>query len=224
MANSNIKKIATIGILCAIAYTVMLFFRIPIATIPPATPLNYEPKDVIIIMGGFLYGPLYAFMMSVVVSVIEMVTVSPTGIIGCVMNIVSTTAFVCTASFIYSTKKTLGRAIIGLTVGVIFMTMVMALWNYLLVPVYTPFATRQAVAGLLLPLFVPFNLFKGGLNAVLAMLIFKPVVTALNKSGLIEPAIVGNRSTIVKWIFIIAALIVTTVLLIYVYNPPTPPQ
>ena len=216
--NNETKKIATLGILCAAAYLLMFFIRIPIASIGP-TPLNYEPKDVIIVMGGFLYGPLYAFMMSVVVSLIEMVTISTTGIIGCVMNVVSTTGFACTASFIYRRKMTLNTAVIGLTVGVVAATGVMLLWNWLLVPVFMK-VDRAMVVPLLLTLFAPFNLVKYGINAVLAILLFKPVMVVLNKANLIEPAITGKRSTLIKWIFVAVSLVAVTVLLMYVYNPP----
>ena len=42
---------------------------------------------------------------------------------------------------------------------------------------------REAVADLLLPVFLPFNLLKGGLNAALTFLLYKPVVTVLRRTG-----------------------------------------
>ena len=46
---------------------------------------------------------------------------------------------------------------------------------------------RAAVADLLVPVFLPFNLSKYALNAAITMLIYKPVVTALRKAHLIPP-------------------------------------
>ena len=205
--------------LCAVAYTVMFLFK---ATPPlvPFPPLRFDPKDVIILLGGFLYGPVAAVGISVVVSILEMVSVSITGWVGCVQNIISTVAFVVPASIIYSKHKTLGGAIVGLTAGVFSVTAVMTLFNYLMVPIFlaSPEVSvaewRERTKGMLLPVFVPFNLFKYTLSSVLMMLIFKPVVTALYKAELIEPAIVGNRSTVAKWVFVSAGTIVAAVFLL----------
>jgi riboflavin transporter FmnP len=216
MTNNRTKKIVTLAMLCAMAYTVMFALRSPpLVEIPP---LKYDPKDVIILLGGFIYGPLSAAAVSVVVSVLEMITVSTTGIWGCVMNIVSSCAFVCTASIIYGRRKTLGGAIIGMTVGVIAVTGVMTLWNYIVVPFYAGYP-RAAVAKMLVPVFIPFNLFKYSVSAVLTMLLFKPVATALYKSDLIEPPIIGKRSTKAKWVFIYTGAFVSAAILFYSFDP-----
>ena len=207
------KKIVTISMLCAVAYTVTVVFRIPI--VPAATFLKFDMKDVVLVMGGFLYGPAYAFLMSVVVSLLEMFSVSQEGMWGCAANILSSSSLICTAGFIYQKRKTLGGAIIGLITGVILMAGVMALWNYLAVPIYKGFP-QKAVAEMLLPVFIPFNLFKGGVNSVITMLLFKPLVTALYRADLIEPPIIGRRSTVMKWIFIGAGVITAAVILIVV--------
>ena len=47
---------------------------------------------------------------------------------------------------------------------------------------------RAAVAAMLVPVFLPFNLSKYALNAAITMLIYKPVVNALRKAHLIAPS------------------------------------
>lgn len=178
--NSKTKKLILIAMLCAIAYAVMAVGRIPIILF-----LQYDPKDVIIAIGGFLFGPLTSFMVSLVVSLVEMISVSDTGIIGCIMNILSSCSFACTAAYIYKKKHTLSGAIFGLAAGCIMMAVVMLLWNYLFTPIYMGYP-REAVGAMLLPVFLPFNLLKGGLNMAITLLIYKPVVTGLRKTGLIE--------------------------------------
>ena len=178
--NSKTKKIVIIAMLCAIAYAVMVVGRVPVVLF-----LKYDPKDVIITIGGFLFGPLTAFLVSVVVSLVEMVSVSDTGMICCIMNILSTCAFACTAAYIYKKKHTLSGAVIGLAAGCVLMAIVMLLWNYLFTPIYLGYP-REAVAEMLLPVFLPFNLLKGGLNMAITLLIYKPIVTGLRKAGLIE--------------------------------------
>ncbi len=177
--NSKTKRLTTLAMLAAISYVVMAVGRIPMVMF-----LKYDPKDIIITIGGFIYGPLSAFAISTVVSLVEMVTVSDTGFYGLLMNIVSTCAFACTASVIYKKKHTLSGAIVGLSVGTVLMTAVMLLWNYYITPLYLQMPT-EAVVGMLIPVFLPFNLIKGALNAAGTMLIYKPVTQALRKASLI---------------------------------------
>lgn len=177
---SSTKKLTTIAMLSAIAFVIVAFVRIPVVMF-----LKYEPKDVIITVGGFMMGPLTSFLISFVVSLVEMVTISDTGIYGAIMNLLSTCAFACTAAFIYKKKHTLKGAVIGLVSATVLMTAVMLLWNYIITPLYMGMP-RAAVAELLPTVFLPFNLFKGAVNAGITLLIYKPVVGALRKAHLIE--------------------------------------
>ena len=47
---------------------------------------------------------------------------------------------------------------------------------------------RATVAGMLMTVFLPFNLIKGGINASLTLLLYKPIVNALRKANLAEPS------------------------------------
>lgn len=169
-----------IAMLCAIAYVIVVLVRIPVVLF-----LKYEPKDVIITIGGFLFGPLSSFIISAIVSLMEMITASDTGIIGCVMNILGSCSFACTAAWIYKKRRTLSGAVLGLVCGTFLMTVFMLLWNYLITPIYMGYP-REAVAAMLLPAFLPFNLLKSGLNTALTLLIYKPVVRVLRKANLVE--------------------------------------
>ena len=125
------KKLVSMAMLCALAYLVMLVGRIPIVLF-----LKYDPKDIVIAVGGFIFGPLSSFLIAAVVALIEMVTISATGPIGCIMNILSSCCFACTASFIYKKRHTLKGATAGLVVGALATTAFMLLWNYLITPIY----------------------------------------------------------------------------------------
>ena len=100
-------------------------------------------------------------------------------------------------------------------VGVCSMVIVMLLWNYLLTPIYMGYP-REAVAAMLPTAFLPFNLLKGGLNAGLTVLLYKPVVKTLRKAGLApaseqtEEKVSGKVSASVM---IIAVLVLITCIL-----------
>ena len=181
---TNTKTITTLAMLSAIAFVVMLVSKL----LPSVNGfLDFDFKDVVICIGGFVFGPMAAASMAVVVAFVEMITVSHTGIIGFVMNALATCAFCCTATFIYKKRHTMAGAVLGLAAGVVALTVVMLLWNYFLTPIYQGMP-REAVAAMLVPIFLPFNLVKGGMNMAATLLLYKPVVTALRRSGLVAPS------------------------------------
>ena len=176
------RRIAAIAMFCAIAYVIMWLSKlIPISV---AGFLNLDFKDVVIAIGGFILGPLAAVFISAFVSLVEMISVSSTGPIGLVMNILSTCMFVCPAALIYKKRHSFSGAVIGIIIGVLLMTAAMLLWNYLITPLYMG-VEREIVAAMLIPVFLPFNLLKGGMNAALTILLYKPIVNALRAAKLV---------------------------------------
>ena len=125
------KELTTLAMLTAIAYALVATVRIPIVLF-----LKYEPKDVVITIGGFLMGPMAVLISSFVVALIEMFTISDTGIIGCIMNFLSTCSFAIPAALVYKRRHTIKGAIAGLVVGTVIMVSTMLLWNYLITPLY----------------------------------------------------------------------------------------
>ncbi len=207
------KKLTTISMLCALAYVAVIVGRIPLVLF-----LKYDPKDVVIVIGGFIFGPLTAFTVTVIVSIVQMFTISGTGIWGCIMNIVSSCSFACTAAFIYKKKHSLSGAILALFCGWSCQVGIMMVWNYIIAPIYMGYP-REAIVELLLPAFLPFNLIKGGLNAAITMLLYKPIVTALRRSNLIESNNNPEKMKLNIGVVLAAMLmIITCVLLILSFN------
>lgn len=210
--NSKTKRITVIGMLCAITYVTMVIGRIPIILF-----LKYDPSDIIVTLGGLIWGPMTSCIVSVVVAILEMITVSDTGILGCIMNIVQTLSFACTASVIYKKRHTLSGAVAGLASGWLITVIVMLLWNYLVTPLYLGYS-RDAVVELLLPAFLPFNLLKGGLNASITFLLYKPIVTALRKSGHVSTLEKEAGQKHLGLIILASFIIMTCVLIILSMN------
>ena len=99
MKNTNLKKLATLGVLAACSVVLMLAVRIPF---PPAPFLEYDPADIPILIGTFLFGPVAGFALTVVVSLLQGLTVSAgSGWIGIVMHVAATGCFALLAGFIY---------------------------------------------------------------------------------------------------------------------------
>ena len=178
------KQLVTLAMLSAIAYAVMFMSK----ALPSVNGfLDFDFKDVIICVGGFIYGPLAAALMSILVAFIELVTISSTGLWGFLMNCLATCAFCCTACYVYKKRHTQRGAVLGLVLGVVCLVVVMLLWNFLITPIYTGYP-REVVTAMLLPVFLPFNLAKGGMNMAVTLLLYKPIVTALRRAKLAPPS------------------------------------
>lgn len=203
--NWRLRRLTVLAMLTALSFAAVALIRVPVVLF-----LQYEPKDVLLTIGGFLFGPLAGAAMSLVVALVEMVTISGTGFIGMIMNVLSSCLFVCTASLIYHRKKTLSRAILGLLTATLVTTAGMLLWNYLITPLYMHIP-RSDIAGMLLPVFLPFNLLKGGLNTAFTMLLYKNVSAALRAAHLLpkQPSSQPHKRTAVTIItlVVIAALV-----------------
>lgn len=203
MRNYKVLKLTLAALFSAIAFLTVFLFRIPVVLF-----LKYEAKDVIIALEALILGPVYAVISSLVVSLIEMVSISQTGPIGAIMNVLSTVTYVLPVAILYKRKKTLQMAVTGLVLGTLIMTACMLLWNYLITPWYmeTP---RDVVAGMLLPYFLPFNLLKGILNTAFTLLLYKPIMNALRRMSLLPKSdSVKKGGTLAVIINIIALIIV----------------
>ena len=209
----RVKKMVLIAMLAALSYMAVLTVRIPVVLF-----LSYEPKDVVITIGGFLLGPIAAFGSALVVALIEMFSISQTGIIGCIMNFLSSCTFACTAAFIYKKRHDLKGAILGLTIGAVTMIATMLLWNYLITPLYMTGTTRSDIAAMLIPIFLPFNALKAGFNSALTLLLYKPLVTALRRIGLAENKPSTMRSSKLGLYLFAGILLITCILLLLVYQ------
>jgi riboflavin transporter FmnP len=243
----NTQKMVILSMLSAMAFMVMLVTRF--TPVPALFFLNYDAKDVVIVIGGFLYGPLAALLMSVVVALAELAAGSIGGFFGLIMNIASSASLACTAALIYKHKRSLSGAINGLLAGCIMVTAVMLFWNWLILPLYLSrdviimIAQRlellngnaegmndRAVAALmLLPVFGPFNLLKSSFNAVLVMLLYKPVTQTLYKAGFIKEAAetrrtaaTRKRSVVIAAVSVLAIAVIAAIVYFWGGSFPTP--
>jgi len=181
----NTKKITVAAMFAALAFAVAAMFNvIPITLVPSLPFLHYDPKDVLITLCGFILGPVYSVFVSLIASLIEL-TISNTGLIGAVMNFLSSCIYACSAALIYKRVRNVYGAVFGLIVSTLATTGFMLLWNWLISPLYMGIS-REAVSVMLIPAFLPFNLIKGCINAGVTLLIYKPVITVLRNMKLVK--------------------------------------
>ena len=170
----KIRKMTALAVFAALAYVVH-FFHIPVGF------LNLDFKDVVMTVAGMYFGPLSGLVLAILVPVLEYPT-SSTAEYGLIMNILSSVSFVVVASLIYRFKKTLLGAVVGLISAVFAMTSVMMVANLIITPFYMGVA-REAVAGMIPTMLLPFNLLKAIINASLTLCLYKPLTKVLRNAG-----------------------------------------
>lgn len=174
----KIRRMVMVAMFTAMAYVAMLFIHIKVGF------LTMDVKDAIITLCGLFFGPVSALFISVLVPLIELLTMSDTGLYGLIMNIIGSAAFSVTVSLFYKWKKTLWGAIAGLASGALIMTAIMMLANLFITPYYMG-TTMDAVRQMIPTLLLPFNLLKGVINVGAVLLLYKPLSRALHKMGIL---------------------------------------
>lgn len=206
----RLRRMIGVAIFTALAYVVMLLIHFPVSF------LTLDAKDAVITLCGLCFGPLAALFSAVAVPLLEMVTVSSTGVYGFLMNAIGTASFAVTVSVIYKVRRNFWGAIIGLLSGVCVMTAVMMLFNLIVTPRYMH-VDVAVVRNMIPKLLLPFNLVKAVFNAAVVLLLYKPISTALQKTGFLpqsESKLRWNVRTIVVTI-VAAALMVGSIIVIF---------
>ena len=207
MMNMTTKKITTLGMLCGLAVIVNLLIHFPL--IPSVEFLSYDAKDVIIVIGGFIYGAGSAFIMSVITSLLE-IMYRGGNLLDVLMNVISTCTFASVAAWIYKRDHTRKGAFLGLGIGTVCSVLSMLLWNYIVTPIYFGMP-REAVVSILVPGILPFNLLKCGLNSGLTLFLYKPIVGIFRRTSLVEHTSGGDhaitKGTVLIGLFICASVI-----------------
>lgn len=194
-SNFNIKTIAKIAILAAVAVVLMLFdFPLPIA--PSFYKLDFS--EVPVLIGAFALGPWQAACIEFVKIMLNFLFNGTfTAGIGELANFLMGCAFVVPAGIIYKKDKTKAGALKALVIGTLFMVIAGDLLNYfVLIPAYVnivhypleaiiaagqekiPFVNSQLT--LVLVCVTLFNLIKGILVSLITALLYKRVSPLLH--------------------------------------------
>lgn len=216
-SKSLTKRISVSAMFAALAFAVAALSNlVPLPLIPSVPFLQYDPKDAVIALCGFILGPVYALGVSLAAALLEL-SVSGTGAIGALMNFLSSAVFSVTAALIYKKKKDMLGALIGLIAASAVTTVFMLGWNYLITPLYMGIA-REVVATMLLPAFLPFNAVKYLISSGLTLLVYKPVVNALRKARLVDGTAEWNARALAVSVSLGLALIALSIIGLLVYR------
>lgn len=189
------RKLTLLALFCALSVVACLLVRIPL--VPSVSFLTYDPKDIIIGLAGFLFGPGSAAIVSCISSALELL-LRGGNIIDWLMDVLSTCSYVCTAVWIYQYTCTKKGAALGMAAGMAANLAVMLIWNYLMDPIYFGIPVSAVIP--MLPAIALFNILKDGINSVVLFFVYKPIRNALEKAGFIHipPHVKKERKTAVQ--------------------------
>ncbi len=170
------------AVMSALAIVLALLIHFPI--FPAVAFLEYDAGDIPIFLLSMLIGPVWGSGASIVTAIIQGTTVSvSSGIIGILMNILSTCSFIwlyALGAFLLKKVKwnlTL-KAVLATVCGLCGLVFAMTLWNLLVTPFYMGVARSVVIS--LLPWILLFNAIKGAINGVCAFLLHRVLAKALD--------------------------------------------
>ncbi len=210
VSSGGLRRIVLLALFGAFSYVLMLLVHFPISF------LTLDVKDSVLILCGLYFGPGAACLLSVLVPVMELMTVSTTGLYGLIMNILSSMTFSVTVGVIYKYKKSFSGALIGLLCGVCAMVAVMMAFNLLVTPYYIGITVAD-VQAMIPTLLFPFNLVKGVLNAGLVLLLYKPLSAVMQHLGVLPPSEHPYRMSFRTVAVMFAALVLIGISLLLIF-------
>ncbi len=228
----NVRILVICAVMSAIGVVLAFFIHFPII---PAVPfLEYDPADILIFMSTYSFGIPVGLAMTVVVAVVQGLTVSASsGFTGILMHIVSTGGYVLAAGLIYKlVEKMMRRSsapktameITGLAastlVGVGTTVGLMTLWNIWLTPIFMGI-DRQLLIDQFLYLIVIFNVIKISINGVASAVYavpFKRLSRSISGHKVYEPEETAKASgyvdTTLGFGIILAELVTVTIIVL----------
>ena len=180
LRRENLLRMVVVAVFCALAYACQFVFRIHVSF------LTFDAKDAVMAIGAMIFGPVWGVVMSLLVALLEFLTLSGTGVYGFIMNFASSAAFTALCAGVYKHKRTMTGAVAGLAAAVLGMTALMMVLNLIVTPFYMTGGSVQAVIELIPTLLLPFNLTKALMNAGLVLVLYKPVSVALKKARILK--------------------------------------
>lgn len=183
------KNISGMAVFAALSFVVYLV-EIPIFPGTPASFLELDLSNVFVMLGGFMYGPIPAIIITVIKELIH-ITVGSTGGVGELANVIITTSYVLLPSIAYKYKKGIKVVIITLIIACVIQSGVSLIVNKFInfpffmgsVP-FVPNQTSESMFSMLWTYILAFNAMKSVVVSLVTVLLYKKVSYIFKKINL----------------------------------------
>lgn len=150
------------SLLSAAALVLEVYIHFPV--LPQAPYLLYSPGDLPVIVAALLLGPVAGLASAFIKATLFVVLTGQGGPWGALMHFVASGGMVAVIGWLH---LRFGKTYLSLLGGIATRVVLMIPMNLLVTPIYTGLPVN-VVAGMILPVVIPFNLIHAGLNLTLA--------------------------------------------------------
>ena len=191
-----IYKITLTAAFSAVAFALM-FIEISLPIIPAF--IKFDISDLPALIGAFAIGPVSGMVIELLKNILHiLIKGTSSAFVGELSNFLLGAVFCLTAGLIYKRNKTKKTAVIACLIGALTMGIISLPLNYFLVyPAYVnvyhmpldaiigmyqaimgkivTFPSKNALLNCLLIFNVPFTFFKGVVDSIICLLVYKPL-------------------------------------------------
>lgn len=169
------KQLVVMALMCAIAL-LLSFIEFPLFPAAPFLKLDFSLVPTTVV--GFAYGAGPGLVVGLACAVAHAAITG--NWVGCLMSCIVAVVYIVPAAIIYRRMHTMKGGIVGLVVSTVCLVVGIIVANLIIDPLFygMPF---EAVAALVVPAILPFNVIKGVLVSALTLLVYKSI------SNLITP-------------------------------------
>ena len=185
MNKSKTRAICATGILSALAF-ILMFLEFPLSFIIPSF-IKIDFSELPALIASFAYGPIWGVIVCLIKNLLHL-TITSTWGAGELSNFILGAIFVFIAGTVYRKNKSRKTALLGSLIGAVVMAVLSVFSNYYITyPIYMNFMPKEAIIAAysailpsvnnlweaLIIFNLPFNIFKGLLDTIICMLIYK---------------------------------------------------
>lgn len=180
----SVRKLVVTALLGAVA-TVLMFISFGLPILPGYLKVDFSEMPAL--LASFALGPVYGAAVCLIKNLVN-ISATTTGGVGELCNFLLGVLFVVPAGLIYRRHPSRKRALIGMIVGTLVMSLCSVLVNYFVVyPVYLLVMPEEAIVGMysaivpaadsilkgILIFNMPLTFVKGVLDAVITFILYK---------------------------------------------------
>ena len=186
----SVRKLVVTALLGAVA-TVLMFISFGLPILPSYLKVDFSEMPAL--LASFALGPVYGAAVCLIKNLVN-ISATTTGGVGELCNFLLGVLFVVPAGLIYRRHPSRKRALIGMIVGTLVMSLCSVLVNYFVVyPVYLLVMPEEAIVGMysaivpaadsilkgILIFNMPLTFVKGVLDAVITSILYKRLSTVM---------------------------------------------
>lgn len=162
-----VRRLVRTAVLAALS---LLLMQVELPLFPAYPFLRYDPSNVVVVVGAFLFGTVTGTWIIILRSVLnQLISGNP---LGTMMSCLASLSFVVPASIIYHRKRSLRGGLLGMALGTLCLIVSMIIANWFVVR-WFGFLPEERVAGYCLYVVPAFNLVKAGIDTAACLLVYK---------------------------------------------------